>query len=340
MGNTKEVTKEKYFRPLEKLNLMDNFLFQTIVSQEGDGEEFCRIILSTILGKQIRKVRVVPQRSILGIDTDQHGIRMDAYVEDISDEEEIPGCDMADAEITPDIYDIEPNNEYEKKTLPKRMRYYHGLIDTQLLSTGAEYDKLAKVVIIVILPYDPFGQNRMVYTIKNQCVEDTSIPYEDGAIKLFLYTKGTLGNPSQALRDMLKYMEDTTVENVTNQDIHTVHEFVEKAKHRREVGINYMKIWEEKYLMRKEALAEGKEEGLKLGKEEGLKLGKEEGLKLGKEEGLKLGRIEGRTEGIKSLIETCQDFNASKEDTVLRLIEKFSISQEDAAEYIAKYWKE
>ena len=127
-------------------------------------------------------------------------------------------------------------------------------------------------------------------------------------------------------------MEDTTVENVTNQDIHTVHEFVEKAKHRREVGINYMKIWEEKYLMRKEALAEGKEEGLKLGKEEGLKLGKEEGLKLG--------RMEGRTEGIKSLIETCQDFNASKEDTILKLIEKFSISQEDAAEYIAKYWKE
>ena len=53
MRNTKDVTQEKYFRPLEELNLMDNFLFQTIVTQGEDGEEFCRILLSTFLGKSI-----------------------------------------------------------------------------------------------------------------------------------------------------------------------------------------------------------------------------------------------------------------------------------------------
>lgn len=104
---------------------------------------------------------------------------------------------MADAEIIPDIYDVEPNNRYEKQTLPKRMRYYHGLIDTQLLATDVEYDKLQNVVIIVILPYDPFDKNRMVYTIRNQCVEDGSIPYDDGAKKIFLYTKGTEGGWNQ-----------------------------------------------------------------------------------------------------------------------------------------------
>ena len=106
MRNTKDVTQEKYFRPLEELNLMDNFLFQTIVTQGEDGEEFCRILLSTFLGKSIRNVRVVAQQSILGFDTDRHGIRMDAYVENIPDEEELPGCDMADVKIIPDIYDI------------------------------------------------------------------------------------------------------------------------------------------------------------------------------------------------------------------------------------------
>ena len=281
MRNTKDVTQEKYFRPLEELNLMDNFLFQTIVTQGEDGEEFCRILLSTFLGKSIRNVRVVAQQSILGFDTDRHGIRMDAYVENIPDEEELPGCDMADAKIIPDIYDIEPNNDYEKDTLPKRMRYYHGLIDTKHLNAGVDYEQLPRVSIIVILPYDPFGQKRMVYTIKNQCVEDPSVSYEDGARKIFLYTKGTEGNPSQSLRDMLKYMEDTRLENVTNEDIHRIHEFVEKAKHRKEVGINYMKMWEERRLIQREALAEG--------------------------------RAEGRAESIGVVIETCQDLHETKE---------------------------
>ena len=307
MRNTKDVTQEKYFRPLEELNLMDNFLFQTIVTQGEDGEEFCRILLSTFLGKSIRNVRVVAQQSILGFDTDRHGIRMDAYVENIPDEEELPGCDMADAKIIPDIYDIEPNNDYEKDTLPKRMRYYHGLIDTKHLNAGVDYEQLPRVSIIVILPYDPFGQKRMVYTIKNQCVEDPSVSYEDGARKIFLYTKGTEGNPSQSLRDMLKYMEDTRPENVTNEDIHRIHEFVEKAKHRKEVGINYMKMWEERRLIQREALAEG--------------------------------RAEGRAESIGVVIETCQDLHETKEDTTVRLEKSFKISKEEALEYIKKYWK-
>ena len=307
MRNTKDVTQEKYFRPLEELNLMDNFLFQTIVTQGEDGEEFCRILLSTFLGKSIRNVRVVAQQSILGFDTDRHGIRMDAYVENIPDEEELTGCDMADAKIIPDIYDIEPNNDYEKDTLPKRMRYYHGLIDTKHLNAGVDYEQLPRVSIIVILPYDPFGQKRMVYTIKNQCVEDPSVSYEDGARKIFLYTKGTEGNPSQSLRDMLKYMEDTRLENVTNEDIHRIHEFVEKAKHRKEVGINYMKMWEERRLIQREALAEG--------------------------------RAEGRAESMGVVIETCQDLHETKEDTTVRLEKSFKISKEEALEYIKKYWK-
>lgn len=112
---------------------MDDFLFQEMLSQEDTGEEFARILLGTILGKPIRRVKIVPQRNILGIDTDRHGIRLDAYIEDVSNE---TGMEEFDAEVSSDIYDIEPNRKYEKSTLPKRTRYYHGLIDTQLLAAG------------------------------------------------------------------------------------------------------------------------------------------------------------------------------------------------------------
>ncbi len=256
MTQNNETTGKRIFRKLEDLNLIDNFLFQAVLSDKTEGEEFARILLSTILGKQIRNVRIVPQKNILGLDTDKHGICLDAYIEDVSDE---LNSNLADVDLIPDVYDIEPNNNYEKLSLPKRIRYYHGLIDTQLLSTGVNYDKLPNMLIIVILPYDPFDQNRMVYTICNQCKEDPSIPYDDGAKKIFLYTKGTEGNPSQALKDMLKYMENSTDDNVTNQDIASIQELVNKVKRKKEVGINYMKSWEMEELARKQGYNEGQE---------------------------------------------------------------------------------
>lgn len=308
MTNNKTLSIHYPHRPLEDLNLIDDFLFQQLLMQEGDGEEFCKILLSTILGKPIRKVRILPQKNILGIDTNRHGIRMDAYIEDTSDEDALIDPKTLDAEVIPDIYDVESNNSYEKKTLPKRMRYYHGLIDTQLLATNVNYSKLPNVVIIIILPYDPFGKNRMVYTIQNQCVEDATVPYDDGAKKIFLYTKGAEGNPSQELRDMLKYMENTTVNNITNQNIYTIHHLVEKIKSRREVGINYMKSWELEQMYR--------------------------------EEGRELGLEEGREFGIASFIKCCQNLNISKTDALTQIIKNFAVTHSAGESYIEKYWED
>lgn len=303
MPNTQFVSSKHEYRPLEELNLLDDFLFQEVLAQKGDGEEFCRILLSTILERPIRKVRIVPQKNVLGIDTNKHGIRMDAYIEDISDEECMPGTNTADAEVFPDVYDFEPNKTFEKTTLPKRMRYYHGLIDTQLLSTGVKYSNLQNVVIIVILPYDPFGKNRMVYTIQNQCVEDSQVQYDDGAKKIFLYTKGTEGNPRQELKDMLKYLEMTNDENVTNQNIDTIHHFVNKVKHRKEVNTSYMKSWEIIEMHREE------------------------------------GKAEGINYGIEALITTCQELQHSFEETQSKVMEKFRLTEKSATEYMQQYWK-
>lgn len=245
----------RQFRKLEDLNLIDNFLFQEMLYQK-EGEEFARILLSTILDKEIRKVKITPQKNILGTDTNRHGIRLDAYIEDFSND---PEEEPADAEVIPDIYDIEPNKTYERNTLPQRMRYYHGLIDTRFLESGASYDKLPKVVVIVILPYDPFGKNRMVYTIQNGCIEDPSLKYDDGAKKIFLYTKGKAGNPSQKLADMLKYIEKTIDKNVVNQDIETIQKLVKQIKRKKEVNISYMKSWEIEDMIRKESYNEGQD---------------------------------------------------------------------------------
>ena len=86
----------------------------------------------------------------------------------------------------------------------------------------------------MILPYAPFDRNRMVYTVKNQCVEAPDIPYEDGAKKIYLNTKGTEGTPSQALKNMLKYIENSIAENVTDTNIQAIHNYVNEVKQDRE----------------------------------------------------------------------------------------------------------
>jgi len=375
MKNTQTNSTTYTQRPLEELNLIDDFLFQQLLMQKEDGEEFCRILLSTILGKPISKVRIIPQKNVLGIDTNHHGIRMDAYIEDISEETMGIGTETLEAEVISDIYDVEPNNTYEKKTLPKRMRYYHGLIDTQLLATNIDYDKLPNVAIIIILPYDPFGKNRMVYTIQNQCVEDSAVPYNDGAKKIFLYTKGTEGNPSQELRDMLRYIEHTTTDNITNQNIDTLHHIVEKIKSRKEVGINYMKSWELEKMHREEGLAQGFKEGHKIGLEkgfeegheqgieqgikqgmqqgiqqgmqqgiqqgmqQGIQQGMQQGIQQGMQQGIQQGMAKGLEEGIISFIRSCQNLNISPNDTLNQLIQSYGLNHDIAKTYLEKYWK-
>ena len=55
-------------------------------------------------------------------------------------------------------------------------------------------------------------------------------------------------------------------------------------------------------------------------------------------EGVLEGKREGRLEGIQAMINTCKSFNASKDVTVKNLIKVFSLSEEDAADYVENYW--
>ena len=134
-------------------------------------------------------------------------------------------------------------------------------------------------------------------------MEAPDLAYDDGAVKIFLYTKGTEGNPGKELRDMLKYIEETTEQNITNPDIAAIHEAVSQAKQSREVGINYMKSWEWEDMIRKEATAEGLAEGREKGLAEGLAEGREEGLAEGREKGLAEGLVEGQKQATRCFVE-------------------------------------
>ena len=218
-------------RPLAELNLIEDFLTNQMIIHPVVGLRFSKRVLTTILGREIRTLSIAAQKAYPGENTDRRGIRLDVCLD----------------EQGGDIIDLEPDQNSsaeDVKSLPRRVRFYHAKIDAGSLARGMEYSALRNVVVIFITTYDPFGLNRMVYTISNKCEEVPDMPYDDGAKTLFLYTKGTEGNPPEELRQLLHYMEDTCAENAVTPELRELHEMVTQVKCDKEVGLVYMKAYE------------------------------------------------------------------------------------------------
>ena len=235
-------------RKLKELNLLDDFLFNTMVTHPEIGEQFCRILLGMILGRSLGRLEIIAQRTYYGCDTDLHGARLDVCLEETK-ESGRQGY----------IYDVEPGlygRGGAAMVYPRRVRFYHAQIDADSLRSGQDYALLKNVYVIVITPFDPFGLNRMLYTIRRSCEEEPYMYYEDGDRTLFLYTRGTKGDPPEELAQLLHYMEDSTEANAVNEKLRTLHGMVERVKQDRKVAVHYMKIFEREQML----LEEGREE--------------------------------------------------------------------------------
>ncbi len=247
-----EQTKRDYeIKPLEDMNVIDNFLFTAIMSDDTDGLEACRIILSCVLKRKVRNIRFTAQRVVPGVSEKSHGIRLDAYVSEISEE---TGEDI-------NVYDVEPDKKSSaRESLPKRSRYYGDLIDIQLLNTGTDYEKLPELVTIFILSYDPFGENAMYYEAGTVIRTHPHLQYNDGIRRIFLYVDGDLPEDNsaddQSIKNLLRYINDSTDENATDDNTRKLNGIVKSTKAKKDIGIAYMKSWERE----KELKEEGREE--------------------------------------------------------------------------------
>ena len=147
---------------------------------------------------------------------------------------------------------MEPDHNHktaEIKAFPKRARFYHAMIDRRSLKAGEHFGKMKKVYVIFICDYDPFGYDRVLYTIKNRCLEEPTMPYEDDAETWVLYTRGKKGNISESLRQLLSYMENTNQNNAINEDLRDIQQMVDQVKRDGEVSLRYMKWFEHDQMM-------------------------------------------------------------------------------------------
>ena len=298
-------------KTIEELNLLDDFLFQEVLSDEEHGEFAAKLLLSAIMGYQIREVTVHTQKVISSGDTAGHGIRLAVYMEDKPE----GGNEKAV------IYDMEvQKNTYD---LPGRSRYYQALMDFKMLKTNEPYKKLKNLWIIIIMPQDIFKQDCMYYMFENRCLEDNGLALGDGARRLFLYCGGKDSNRKE-LGEILRYMEDSRAENTVNEKIRELHKVVDKIKHKQEVRVRYMKAIEYEYMMREEGRKEVREEAQKEVREV-------------REEAQKELR-KAREEGIRTVIRMSQRLKATYEQTLESLKEESDLTDKEVKEYMEKYW--
>lgn len=118
------------------------------------------------------------------------------------------------------------------------------------------------------MPEDPLREGRMIYTVRSMCEESPELPYDDGARTLYLYTRGTKGDLPEALRQLLRYMEQSTEENAVNDSLRQLHHMVETVKQDGEVAFSYMKSWDREARIREEGRKEGRAEGREEGRAE------------------------------------------------------------------------
>lgn len=237
-------------KKFEDLTISDDFMFGIVMRDP----KYCKPFLETILNIKISRIEYPEDQKTINLSLDAKSIRLDVYVEDDFDT----------------VYNIEMQNGHHKN-LPKRTRYYQGMIDLNLLDKGMDYTQLKQSFVIFVCTFDPFHIGRHVYTFENRCVEDQNLPLNDGTQKIILNTKGIFDDVRPELKRLLNFIDGRQPEDSFTQDLSKA---VESAKRNEKWRHDYMTLqmaYDEKY-------REGLETGIQQGIERGIEQGIEQGI--------------------------------------------------------------
>ena len=269
------------------INLSDFALFLSVMKNP----KAYRNTLSIILNDPDIRLKEVKVEQVILNKSGKRAIRLDAWA--LSEDER--------------QFNIEMENHSTNDSVPKRARYYQGLIDTPILKSGkkTKYRQLPSTVIIFITQEDIFKKDRAMYTFVEKCKEINELELEDGTTKIFLNMSSK--NGSQELVSLLQYMKNTDINNpeilVKDKRIIEIDEIVTEVKESEE--------WE----------------GIEMNI-----------LEIGIQEGERRGREQGMQQGIQAVVEVCKSLEVSKEETIIKIMEKFDVTREEAERNLEKYW--
>ncbi len=217
----------------KELGFTNDFMFAKVMRNR----DLCKQLLEVILDIRIERIDYPEEQKTIDLSMDARSVRLDVYVKD-------------DAST---VYNIEMQTT-SPKNLPKRSRYYQGMIDLNLIQKGDDFVKLNRSYVIFICTEDIFGKGRHIYTFENLCIQDPKIHLNDEAIKVFLNPISNMDDVDEELKNFLLYIaEGKPVDDFTRE----LEREVEDARNN--------KGWEEEYMtlrmIEREKFNEGKDEG-------------------------------------------------------------------------------
>ena len=187
----------------------DDFVFSKMMRNKA----ICKGLVETLLGFDIDRIEYPEEQKSIDIAMDAKSVRLDVYVKDDKDT----------------VYNIEMQTS-PQSYLPKRSRYYQGMIDLNLIEKGELYDKLNTSYVIFICTFDPFDRGRPMYTFRNLCIEDKTLELGDRSTKIFLNSKGQSESLDPDIAAFLRYVDGKAAEGTftkeVNQEVIRVKKFV------------------------------------------------------------------------------------------------------------------
>ena len=163
-----------------------------------------------------------------------------------------------------------------------------------------DYSKLKKSFVIFICNYDPFGKERYIYAFENRCIEEDGLTFGDETLKVIVNTKGTVGEISEGLKEVLVYLDKGMATGEYTRQLDEAVRLVKASEERRH---EYMVMM----IHDMEVREEGREEGRKEGREEGKIIG---------------------------TIETYREIGLDDQTIIKNIIMKYNLDQEEAGKYV------
>ena len=114
--------------------------------------------------------------------------------------------------------------------------------------------------MIMITTFDPFGKGSVIYTFENTCKEYPELENKDGLKYIYFNTTGTKGG-TESIKQLLSYLSYSKIENVKNEKISHIHDYVKTVKQSAEVRNRYMTIGEMLDASKEEGRIEGRIQG-------------------------------------------------------------------------------
>lgn len=213
-------------KAFEELQIKDDFMFSVIMRKP----KFCKPFLERILGIKISRIKYPKSQETIDISADAKSVRLDIYVEDGKET----------------VYNIEMQTT-ENRNLPKRTRYYQGMIDLNILEKGNNYKDLKRSFVIFVCTFDLFGKGRHIYTFENCCIQNPELRLGDDTTKIILNTKGTMDDVTPEVKKLLDFIDGKEPEDDFTRELD---EAVRSVRNNEKWRLDYMTLqmnYQEKY---------------------------------------------------------------------------------------------